>query len=325
METRFALDRELFPYRVIAATESHPSIADVCWAGVVDNPNVIGDFTWTGWDYLGEAGIGRIEYGPQRPEPGMQAFLGQYPWLTAWCGDIDITGRRRPQSYYREIVFGLRADPYVVVQRPEHHGLEVAHASGWSWADVVASWSWDGHEGAPVVVEVYADADDVELLLDGRSLGRRPAGAGHRFRAEFEVTYEPGRLEAVARRGNEEVGRTSLRSASGPVLLDARADRSEIAADTAALAFVELTLVDASGALHRSADRKVTVEVAGPGVLQGLGSADPCSEESFTGAVCTTFDGRALAVIRPTGVGVITVTATAEGCDPRQLHIDARD
>ena len=48
--------------------------------------------------------------------------MGGYPWLTAWCGDIDITGHRRPQSYYREIVFGLRSDPYVAVRRPQHHG-----------------------------------------------------------------------------------------------------------------------------------------------------------------------------------------------------------
>ena len=100
--------------------------------------------------------------------------MGGYPWLTAWCGDIDITGHRRPQSYYREIVFGLRADPYLAVQRPEHHG-EAAAGTPWSWTDVVSSWSWAGREGAPVTVEVYADADEVELLVNGRSVGRRPA------------------------------------------------------------------------------------------------------------------------------------------------------
>jgi beta-galactosidase len=324
METRFELDRELFPHRAIAATESHPQVADACWAGVVDNPNVIGDFTWTGWDYLGEAGIGRVEYGTERPPLGMGAFLGDYPWLAAWCGDIDITGRRRPQSYYREIVFGRRTNPYIAVQRPQHHGLVLAHASAWSWSDVVASWTWAGHVGAPVVVEVYADADEVELVLDAQSLGRAPAGADHRFRAEFETTYRPGLLVAVARRGGEEIGRASLRSASGPVLLDARADRAEISADAADVAFVELTLLDESGSLYNSADRKITVDVAGPGVLQGLGSANPRSEESFTDAVCTTFDGRALAVIRPTGEGAITVTASAEGCEPQPVRIHAR-
>ncbi len=324
MATRFDLDHELFPHRMIVATESQPPSIDADWAAVLRNPQVVGDFTWTGWDYLGEAGIGRVEYGEQPNALGMSAFLGDYPWLTAWCGDIDITGHRRPQSYAREIVFGRRTDPYLAIRRPEHYGRTVVHASPWSWSDVVSSWSWEGHEDALVVVEVYADADEVELIVNGRSLGRQPAGADHRFRAEFDTNYEPGLLEAVAWREGEEIGRTSLRSATGPVLLDARVDRSAISADGTDLAYVELTLVDQAGSLYTTADRKITVELDGPGVLQGFGSANPRTEEGFTDAVHTTFDGRALAVVRPTGAGVITVTATAEGCELRIVRIEAR-
>jgi beta-galactosidase len=189
---------------------------------------------------------------------------------------------------------------------------------------VVSSWSWDGHDGAPVTVEVYADADEVELLVNGRSLGRQPAGADQRFRAEFETTYEPGLLEAVAWRGGGEIGRTHLRSATGPVMLDARADRSEIRADPSDLAFVELTLVDEAGSPYPCADRKVTVDLDGPGVLQGLGSANPRTEEGFTDVACTTFDGRAIAIVRPTGTGTITLVATADGCEPVRVRIEAR-
>jgi beta-galactosidase len=324
MASRFEIDRELFPQRVIVATESQPPSVDKDWGGVLDNANVIGDFTWTGWDYLGEAGIGRIEYGDAPAALGMAAFHGEYPWLAAWCGDIDITGHRRPQSYYREIVFGLRAEPYLAVLRPHHQGRAVAHASPWAWSDVVSSWTWPGHEGDTVTVEVYADADDVELLLDGRSLGRQPSGADHRFRAQFEVTYEPGALEAVASRDGKEVGRSVLRTAVGPVQLDVRVDRSELAADPSDLAYVALELVDDAGSLDTSSDRRVTVGVDGPGALQGLGSAHPINEESFTAAECTTFDGRALAVVRPTGAGTITITVTADGCEPTTVRIDAR-
>jgi len=269
-------------------------------------------------------GVGRVEYGDGPSPLGMTAFVADYPWLTAWCADIDITGHRLPQSYYREIVFARRTDPYLAVRRPEHYGRTVVHASPWAWTDVVSSWSWDGHEGAPVVVEVYADADEVELLLNARSLGRQPAGADHRFRAGFEARYEPGLLEAVAWRGGTETGRTQLRSATGPVLLDARADRSEIRADPSDLAFVELALVDEAGSLYTCADRRVTVDLDGPGVLQGLGSANPCTEEGFTDVACTTFDGRALAVVRPTGTGTIALVATADGCEPVRVRIEAR-
>ncbi len=275
MATRFELDRDLFPQRVIVSTESHPPSVDRDWAAVLHHPHVIGDFTWTGWDYLGEAGVGRTEYGEQQSPLGMSAFLGEYPWRAAWCADLDITGHRLPQSYYREIVFGLRTDPYVAVRRPEHQGRTVVHQSPWAWNDVVSSWSWTGHEGARVTVEVYADADEVELLLDGRSLARGPAGAANRFRTEFETTYEPGVLEAVAWRDGKEVGRTSLRSAAGPVVLDARADRGEISADPKDLAFVALTLVDEAGSLHNTVDREITVEVDGPGVAARSRQREP--------------------------------------------------
>jgi beta-galactosidase len=323
METRFANDGELYPNRVIVGSETHPAAIDTGWAAVRRHPHVIGDFTWTGWDYLGEAGIGRTVYGPADGTAGIGGFHGEYPWRTAWCGDLDITGLRRPQSYYREIVFGLRMDPYVAVQRPEHHGA-LAAGTPWSWTDVVSSWSWPGHEGAPVTVEVYADADEVELLVNGHSVGRQPSGGKHRYTSTFEASYEPGVLEAVAWRDGAEVGRMTMRSAGESVLLQAVADRAVIAADPQDLAFVSLQLVDENGVLHVMRDRRVEVQVGGPGVLQALGSANPATEEGFTGAGCTTFGGRALAIVRPTGEGRITLRVTAEGCAQQEVGIDAR-
>jgi beta-galactosidase len=322
MEARYGPDGEAYPNRVIVGTETHPVAIDTGWAAVRSRPHVIGDFTWTGWDYLGEAGIGRTEYpDPDSSGSAVPSFQGAYPWRTAWCGDIDITGHRRPQSFYREIVFGLRTDPYVAVQRPEHHGQE-GGITPWSWSDSVASWSWDGYEGAPVTVEVYADADEVELVVNGRSVGTQPAGAPERFRAAFETVYEPGELQAVARRGGEEIGRTALRSAKGPVRLGAELDRSEITAHPLDLAYLSVTLVDDEGALFGNADRSVGVSVVGPGVLQALGSANPETTEGFGDATCRTFDGRALAVVRPPGPGHMVVTVTADECDPRSVRID---
>jgi beta-galactosidase len=323
METRFAMDGELYPSRVIVCSETHPAAIDTGWAAVRRHAHVIGDFTWTGWDYLGEAGIGRTVYGQDRSTPGIQSFLGEYPWRTAWCGDIDITGHRRPQSFYREIVFGLRTDPYLAVQRPQHHG-EVGAGTPWSWSDAVSSWSWAGYEGAPLTVEVYADADEVELLVNGRSLGRQPAGAAHRFRSAFETIYEPGLLEAVAWCDDVERGRMAICSATEEVLLHADPDRPVIGSHPGDLAFVTLALVDGDGTPHVLRDRRIDVRVDGPGVLQALGSANPSTEEGFAGTSCTTFDGRALAIVRPTGPGRIMLCATAEGSEPRLVEIDAR-
>ena len=323
MESRFAMDAELYPNRVIVGSETHPAAIDTGWAAVRRHPHVIGDFTWTGWDYLGEAGIGRTVYGQQGSTPAVGSFLGEYPWRTAWCGDIDITGHRRPQSYYREIVFGLRAEPYLAVQRPEHHG-EVAAGTPWTWSDAVSSWTWGGHEGAPVVVEVYADADEVELLVNGRSLGRQPSGAPHRYRSEFETVYEPGLLEAVAWRDGAERGRSALRSATGPVLLDAEVDRPVIDAGPGDLAYVTLSLVDADGTLHVAPTAGSRWRSTGPACCRHWAAPNPATEEGFSGTACTTFEGRALAIVRPTGAGRITLVATAEGCAPQEVVVDAR-
>jgi beta-galactosidase len=194
----------------------------------------------------------------------------------------------------------------------------------WSWTDTVASWTWPGAEGTPLTVEVYSDADEVQLLLDGRSLGTAPAGEKHRFRAAFEVAYSPGELTAVARTGGEETGRTTLRTASGPLRLAVTADRDVVRADDTDLAYVAIALTDAAGTVPTGADVEVTVTVDGPGRLQGLGSAAPVTEESYLDEVHTTFDGRALAVVRPTGPGTITVTVGAPGSETATARMEAR-
>jgi beta-galactosidase len=314
-ESRYATDRALFANRIILGTETFPTRIDDLWQLVQQHSHVIGDFTWTGWDYLGEAGIGRPQY--STPDAAQATFAAPYPYLLAGCGDIDITGHRRPVSYYREIVFGRRAAPYIAVQRPQHHGKSVI-SSRWAWSDSIAGWTWPGHESAPIVVEVYSAADEVELLVNGRSLGRGPV---RRCRTRFETAYEPGELLAIAYRDGLESGRDLLRTATGPVALHAAADRPVITAAAGDLAYITLSLVDPAGTLHTAADRPVRLEVSGDGRLLGFGSADPSTEERFDQTERRTYEGRALAVVQPTGPGVIRLAATAAGGDPVEVLV----
>lgn len=291
----YAQEKETFPNRVICGSETMPPDIAEGWQLVQEHAHVIGDFTWTGWDYLGEAGIGRVRY----EEDGGEAFLGAYPWYIAYTGDIDILGQRRPGSYYREIVFGLRTDPYIAVQRPQHYGQKFTKTP-WAWNDVISSWTWPGYEENPVQVEVYAAADEVELLLNGRSLGRQPAGEAHRFTATFETVYEPGELTAVAYTQGEEIGRMVLPSADSTRQLQVTTDTHTLRPNNLDLAYIAIRLTDERGVLQTASDSPVTVTVNGPGVLQGFGSADPRSEESFDDTTRTTYQGHALAVIRAT-------------------------
>jgi beta-galactosidase len=321
-ESRYEMDHELHPHRVIVGSETNPAKIARNWELVREHAHVIGDFTWTGWDYLGESGIGRMQYVGDEPDGG-GGFMGSYPWITSNSGDIDITGFRLPVSYWREMVWGLRDTPYVAVRPPAHHGQAASLRQGWCFTDGVASWSWPGHEDDPITVEVYADADEVELLVNGAPVGRAPVGESHPFVASIETTYAPGELTAVAHRGGTETGRVSLASARGPVQLDVSVDRAHIDATDRDLAYVDVTLIDADGNLHSGEDRAVTVTVDGPAVLQGLGSGNPCTEETFGSDTHDTFNGRALAVVRPTGTGTITVTVSAKDCDDRTVTIEA--
>ena len=208
---------------------------------------------------------------------------------------------------------------------PALHGLTPTHVglTGEKWLEGLASWSWPGFDGRAITVDVLSDADEVELLVNGTSIGRQPAGEAHRFRAKFDTTYQPGEIVAVAYRDGSEVGRSAVQSGTGLAALDVRVDRTEIRADDTDLAYVDIELVDAEGRLHHTDDRSVTVTVEGPGTLQGLGSANPNTEESLSSPTHDTFR-EALAVVRPTGPGAITVTVTSEGLAVQDVTIEAQ-
>lgn len=307
-DERYAADLAAYPNRIVVGTETLANRIDIIWDLVKRHPHVVGDFTWTGWDYLGEAGIGRTDYvvgGEEPPQP-------VYPWLLAWCADIDITGYRRPQSYYREIVFGLRDEPYIAVQRPHAVGTRSV-GLGWSWSDSLSDWTFAIESGTPTTIEVYSASDEVELLVNGESAGTASTGPANRFRAEFTVGYRPGKVTAIARTDGKEVARSTLTSAGQVAAITVTADRVELRDDDSDLAHVVIELTDASGALVTNSDMTIEVAVAGAGVLQGLGTARPVTPEPFHAVSCTTFEGRALAIIRPTGVGTIEATITSFG------------
>jgi hypothetical protein len=306
-EGRYELDLERHPQRLLLGTESSTKNIEGIWDLVTRHTRVLGDFSWTAWDYIGEAGIGRVSV-----DENDKAFVGPFPYRLAFAGDIDITGHRRSVSYYRETVWALRSAPYVAVHRPGSSGVG---ATPWAWSDSLDSWSWPGHEGEPIRVDVYSDAEEVELRCNGDVVGRVEVGKERRYIARFDTTYVPGELLAVALRNGKESGRAVLRSAGEAVQLKVAPDRLSLGTDDD-LAFVEIALVDAVGTTHTSRDRELTVTVTGAGVLQGLGSANPSSTDNYTGTRCTTFAGRALAVVRPTAEGEISVRVEAADCDP---------
>ena len=318
LTARHALEHTLFPNRVVLGTETLPSDIVRLWKIVKENPHVIGDMTWTGYDYLGEAGSGVTYYDGRIP------FTSNWPISVAYMGDIDIIGHRRPISYLREIVYGLRTAPFIAVEKVNHYG-ETGIKSAWPWKDEIASWTWDGYEGKPAVVNVYSNADEVELFRNGVSLGRKAVSEETEYYASFETVYQPGELKAVSYKDGKENGSDILRTASSDVQLKADADRTVLSADGADLSYITISLVDADGNANMQAVKTVTVSAEGAGTLQGFGSADYETENSYDNTTWDTWEGQLLAVVRAGNEpGEITVTFTADGCGAQTVTLIVR-
>ena len=304
----------LHPERVVVGSETFPTEIARLWDIVERNPHVIGDFTWTGYDYLGEAGIAGYHYAPERHEQGW------YPDRLAYCGDINLNAYRRPVSYLREIAYGMRKEPFIAVERLNRYG-QPDNTNDWKYYDALDSWTWPGFEGKPGIVHVLSASEEVELILNGVSLGRRKVEA---LEAAFELTYAPGELLAVGYTKGKEDERFCLQTAKEPVKLGVWSDKDTLIADGRSAAFVTVDLLDANGLSNRFTKRRVTVSVEGAGVLAGFGSADPQAEGSYQSDTWETFDGRVMAAVRSTTKsGEIKVHISAEGCEPVQIVITA--
>ncbi|NHO65626.1 glycoside hydrolase family 2 protein [Aestuariicella hydrocarbonica] len=309
---RYKGDRKKYPQRVIMGSESMPGDLPAIWQRVTSVPGVIGDFMWTGWDYLGESGIGSWSYGE---EPG--GINKPFPALLAGCGAIDITGVPGAPTLLAKAVWGLLDAPAIAV-RPLMHNGKRTNKTPWRSTDAVVSWAWQGVTGK-AIIEVYSCDDKVELWLNGRSLGRKKAGVKAGFVTRFCVPYEAGELMAVGYRKGRESGRSSLRSAD-KVQLQLRAEKTTLEG-LDDLAYIAIELADNQGVVESMIGDRLSISVAGAGELMGFGSANPTAVDTYTGTVCSTYLGRAQAIVRGTEAGEVTITVRSERHGDAQLTL----
>lgn len=312
---RYAIDAKKHPDRVIHATETHAWHMYDYWQAVKDNDNCIGDFTWTATDNLGEGGAGRVLW---ELDGGFAGLIGGWPWLSCYQGDLDLDLRRRPQSYYRGIVWGLDRGIYLFSTHPDKTGKPF-YGMGWHWADVRPDWGFgSAYVGKPVQLEAYCDCDEVELLVNGVSAGRvRP----ERYKAIFTVPYAPGIVEAVAYRDGKEAARTRLETPDAPAQVILEPDRPVIHADGMDLCYVTVRVADAQGRTVVCDNIRLTAEAAG-GALLGFGSGNPCTEENYTNER-NVFGGYALVCLRADRApGEIHLTVSGAGLTPGTLTVE---
>lgn len=303
MTARYEMDGATYPHRVIVGSETYPPDIARNWEIVERCSYIIGDFTWTGWDYIGEAGVGIPAY-----RFGEGGFGAQYPCQLAYCGDFDITGFRRPASYFREIVFGKREIPYIAVQDPNHYGEKLIKTP-WVISDSISSWTWKGCEGKSVVVEVFAAGEEVELLLGDNSLGRKKAGKEAGYRTLFKTVYMPGRLTAVSYENGIEIGRVELLSAKEERRIILTKEYNGLDQ----FIYVSIDICDEEGTIATDEIVKLEVEVNGSAKIMGLGSGNPKSAYWYAGTVTETYNGHALAILKREAPGKIEIVVKGKG------------
>ena len=330
LEGKYAQDHEMFPERVILGSENYPKEIGIHWPTIEKTPWIIGDFTWTAWDYIGEAGIGKATfYEPGDPNIGNPwGAPSPFPWRTANDADFDVTGVIRPQGVYRRIVWGSREtglfsyDPAVIGK--------VETLSSWGFPGVWQKWNWQGREGKAVDVAVFSAAEEVELFLNGVSQGRKKAGEAPvqdmPLTFLFRTRYEPCTLEAVSYSGGREVSRTALKTTGKPISIRLTAETDRLFADGESLCYVNAELIDADGNTVPDADTLLIAKASGAVKLLGFGTGNPITEENYAKGEFTSWQGRALAVLRAGfDAGEARLTVSAEGVGTAEIVLPVKE
>ena len=313
---RYAIDGKKYPNRIIWGSETHALNIYHSWKAVMENNHVIGDFTWTAYDNLGEAGTGRWQWGGSEKLP---LSVDEYPWRCCWQGDFDLAGFRRPQSYFRESVWRKNTVPKIFTTHPKHNG-QVFGGTGWHWYDVNESWTFDDqYIGEPVKTEVYTCADEVRFVLNGKVVGLSSPVDGI---ASVQIPYEKGELRAEAITDGVVTGTSSLVTAGEKAVIKVCPEKSEFKADGRDLCYFEIHILDRQGNAVPYDKSVLRASVSGAELLC-IFSGDPKNEDQYTSDTCHAFNGRAVAVVKTKNKGDVTITVSGDGLESDTQKVSA--
>ncbi|MCI5507157.1 MAG: DUF4982 domain-containing protein, partial [Prevotella sp.] len=306
-------DHERCPERVMWQTESYPRDAFANWKHTVERPYIIGDMVWTGLDYLGESAIGLWHY---ENEPRVEHWQAEhFPYHGAYCGDVDLTGWRKPISHYRDMLWNVEegaADVYLAVREPDYYFNGHVTETMWSVWPTWESWNWRGWEGKDIEAEIYTKAPKVRLYLNDKLIAERDVNIDTQYKAVIKLPYQPGTLKAVSVDANgKEMAESTLRTSSEPATIRLTPDRKLINADGQDLAFIMVDVVDKDGNIVSDADIPLTVSVKGRATLLAAASANLKDLEPKTSPKVTTYKGKAIIVVRSgrkAGKAIISAT-----------------
>lgn len=305
LEDLYEKSHEKFPNRVILGSENFPKEIGFRWPLVESLPYVIGEFTWTAWDYIGEAGIGKSlfvepddDLANRPPWEIMPQQTSPYPWRLANDADYDINGTLCPQGAYRSVVWGS-PKTHLYSTHPAHMN-QIEKMSMWGFIDVLKNWNYAGYEQKPVELVVFSNADEVALVINGCEIDRKPVSMEQPLpnSVRFMTTYVPGKVEAVSYKAGVEVSKDVLETTKAPAKIVLRPEKKELRADGHDVLYVGIDILDCDDKKVPDASIKLTAKVEGAAYLAGFGTGNPVTEEVYTDAHTQTFNGSAMLILR---------------------------
>jgi len=302
---RFESEHAKHPHKAYYGSETLATGALENWNKTESAPYMMGAFKWTAFDYIGEAGIGLSRHLPLNgPElKGMRAMgvfaRDEWPVFNAYCGDFDLIGNKKSASYYQDVVWRL-SPVELLVQSPVAEGLEEAIAP-WGFPEGIKSWTWPGQEGKKMVVHIYSRSEKVTLELNGKTIAEQLLPEGS-ITATFDIEYQPGTLVAKTYNNGKETGSSQLSTTGKPVAIRLVAEQNTIQAHTSELCYINIEIIDQNGNIvpHIN-DLTVDFQLTGEASIAAVGNGDPTDMTSFQQPRKKVYQGKALAIIRPTG------------------------
>lgn len=287
---------------LIAAHEQHPDWKVIgtenthvisMWLALRDKPYMSGQFIWTGYDYLGEA---------------------VWPKVAAGFGLFDKTGEQKPVGYQRESWWSNQ--PMVYVTRKDNTANATTWSSDWTPDDPGTYTQAD--------LQVFSNCDEVELFLNGKSMGVKGRTADNASPRTWTIPYEKGTLKAVARNNGKLVAEQQLKTAGKANKIVVTADKSSLKNSWDDVVYVTATITDENGIALSNADEKIDFEIEGAGVIAAVDNGDLASVEPYQAKSRRTYEGRCIALIKASAnEGRIIVKANAENLKGGSVIINA--
>jgi beta-galactosidase len=301
LEQFYARDHATYPERIIMGSENFHSLA--AWRAVAENEYVVGQFLWTGVDYLGES--------------------GQFPARGSTSGLLDFCGFRKPISYLREALWSQQPMVYAAAREAmPAAGPRTDFGARSRPGRLVEHWNATHDSRKTVPVEVYTNCESAELFLNGRSLGEKSLADRLSPVLNWDVPSEPGVLRVLGKKNGQEKAHFELVTAGPPDHLELETDKLVLKSGGHDLANVEIRVVDSSGRRVNSPDSDISVEVSGAGRLAAMDSGNVRDITPVQAGHRTTYEGHVLAIVRSGGSAAeIRVHATASGLKPAGITL----